>query len=225
MNRRELRQRVLYRLNDDPNDPTFYTQSAIDDALNEGMEVLAEDVKAWRRTVMVPKADGQQLYDMRAFADDVYAISRVWDTTYEQRLEVISLASLDQFRQRWWEVTSTYQEYWYSLSPYLFGVYPAPATGQGVLRVDYLAWPKIMDDDEEEPELHEADQAALVEYGVYLGLMQQWEPGRASERFKSYLETFTKAVERQGTGRTDSRRWARTGQGGRPAKYFSRGVR
>lgn len=225
MTRDELRRRALYRLGDDPDVPTFHTTAMIYDALNEALEIMAEDVQAWKRTVYIPKADGQQLYDMRAFADDTYVITRVWDQTYEQRLEVIGVASLDQFRQRWWTVTSTYQEYWYSLSPYLFGVYPGPAGGAGVLRVEYLAWPSALEGPQDEPEIHEADHEALIEYATYIGLMQQWEAARATERFTAFLGSFTQGKDRHGVGRTDSRRWARTGQGGRPAKYFSRGVR
>lgn len=190
MTRGDLRRRILLALNDDPTSPVFWSVHEVDDIIHEAQEVIAEEVAGLKKTAFVPKRDGATFYSLASVADDVMAPFRVFDRDKERRLRVISMQKLDQQRMRFWEVTGDQPHWWYPVNWNLFGVYPSGAEGGGWLEVNYLAWPTEMIDDDESPLLPEADHDGMVLYGVYLGLMQQWDAVRALDYFTQFLQRW-----------------------------------
>lgn len=223
MTRGEIRDRILLALNDATNAPIFWSAGEQDETIQEAQEIVAEEVWAWRRTVRVPKRPGTAYYDLLALAPDCMAPYRVWDAEHEVRLEPITMAQLDSHRQRWLIVQSDFPEYWYPVSWGRFGVFPGIAEGGGTFRVDYLAWPTALRDDDDEPESPESDHDQYVLYGVYLGLIQQHEVARALERFNVFVNQWTDAQARNEVRRLQSRSWRREGQPGRPTHSWDRG--
>ena len=211
MNRKQIRDRILYALNDSPETPVFWSHDELNDVIQDGQEVLAEEVEALKRTAYVVKHDGMRLVNLASIADDVMSPYRIWDNE-NKRLQVTTMQRLDKRRQRWLEVTGDRPDSWYPVSWALFGIYPAQADGGGWLRIDYLGWPTPLVDDGDEPETLDADHDPLVLYGIYYGLMKQWDALRAMDYFTQFIARFTDAEYRNGIERMQSRLWRRNEQ-------------
>lgn len=208
MTRSQIRDRILAALNESTSAPVFWTTAQLDAVIDEASEVLAEEAKAIRRTAFVGKLPGATYYFTRGIAADVMAITRIWLPDQDKRLVACSLAELDAQNEQWPTVGGE-PEYWFPVSWDCFGIYPHPTTGGGVLRVDYLAWPRALLDDDDEPEFREADQDSLVIYGIYDGLMKMWNPGRALELFTRFMQQWETGRARNGVRETQARVYQR----------------
>ena len=206
MNRSEIRQRILEGLNDSATSPIFWTTAQIDTVIDEAQEVLAEEAKAIRRTAHVPMGDGLGFYSSRAIGDDVMSIYRVYTRHNTRRLSAVTLAELDAKNKNWMNVDGDPWE-WCPISWDLFGIYPRPATGGGIMEVSYIAWPAALLDDSDVSEFPEADHDGFVLYGVYDGLLKQWDVVRALELFSLFMERIGRATARSGMRKSQSRDW------------------
>ncbi len=220
MTRAQIRDRILSALNESTSAPVFWTTAQLDAVIDEASEVLAEEAKAIRRTAFVARQAGAIYYFTRGLASDVMAITRVWLPDLNKRLTAVSISELDGQNELWPQAHGD-PEYWFPISWDCFGIYPHPVTGGGLLRIDYLAWPRALLDDDDEPEFREADQDSLVMYGIYDGLMKQWNPGRALELFARFIDQWKVGQARNGVRETQSRSFQRPNNPGQP---FSSGV-
>lgn len=168
------------------------------------MEVLCEEAAAIKRTAFKPLLPGTAYYYTRGIAQDMMAPYRLWLTHLDRRLVAVSTSELDQRNEAWSTVTGD-PSHWFPVSWDLFGLYPCTAAGGGILRVDYLAWPKEMLDDSDEMELTLGDQDAVILYGVYDGLMKALDTARALEMFGLFVERLINAQARSGIWKTDAR--------------------
>ena len=196
MNRQEIRNRILYQLNDSISTPDFWDLSELDDTIQEAQEILAEEVQSLKATAHVPRQDGTMFYSLAAVADNVMSPLRVWLPDEQHRLRPTTMRWLNRERQRWMEDTTDYPDYWFPVSWYSFGVYPGTTTGRGLLAIDYLQWPDEMISDSDEPEFPLPDHDALVIYGVYAGLMKQWDIIRAVDLFTQFVSRIPDASYR-----------------------------
>lgn len=204
MTRSELRTRILDALNEDADSPVFWSTAQIDTIIDEASEVMAEEAQSIRRSAFISREPGKLFYSTRGIADDVMAIYRVWATDLNRRLVAVSAGQLDDQNETWQSVTGD-PEYWFPLSWDLFGIYPHPSSGGGILRIDYFGWPRTLMDDDDEPEFREPDHDGLVLYGVYDGLLKQWNLQRALEIFSRFVERWMDAKERAGVREQQSR--------------------
>lgn len=204
MTRQQLRDRILQVLNESTSAPVFWTTAQLDAVIDEACEVLAEEAKAIKRTAYVSRQSGAIYYSLRGVAPDVMAIYRIWLPDLDKRLVAVSLAELDQHHTTW-QTTTGDPEYWFPISWDCFGIYPHPSTGTGLLRLDYLAWPRQLLDDSDEPEFRDADHDALVLYGIYDALMKQWNAPRALEIFARFMDLWQTGRARSGVRETQAR--------------------
>ncbi len=212
MIRSEIRTRILNALNESTTAPVFWSTAQIDAVIEEAQEVLAEEAQAIKRTAYQALKDGSTYYYTRGIATDMMAPYRIWLTHLDRRLRAVSVKEMDEQNERWIDVNGD-PEYWFSVSWDLFGIYPKPATGGGVMRVDYLAWPRSLLDDNDEPEYRRADHDALVLYGVYDGLMKSWNMATAAELFNRFMERWTDARARAGIREIQARALQAAAQG------------
>lgn len=219
MTRAEIRQRVLDGLNDPAG--VFVTPTQADQSIDEALEVMAEESGAIRRTAFLALQEGTMLYWLAAIAPDVMAPWRLWLVTEERRLTAVSMRDLDH-RHETWPTVNRLPDYWFPVSWDLFGIWPSPSTGGGVLRVDYLAWPRALLDDADEPEVQLSDHDALVEYGVYDGLAKRWDVKPMLEVWSRFGARVGFSRARTGAGRVQARGF-RTGQA--DTQGFTSGVR
>jgi len=204
MTRAEIRTRILEALNEDASSPVFYSLSQIDAIIDEASEVLAEEAQAVKRTAFIPLREGFTYYYTRAIAPDMMVPYRITLTHLDRRLEAKSVFDLDRHNEVWATVTGD-SWWWFPVSWDLFGVYPATATGGGVMRVDYLAWPELLLEDEDEPEFPSADHDAHVFYGVYDGLIKQWDVERGLQMFNLFIDQWGNAKFRSGIDKVQAR--------------------
>ena len=217
MTRAKIRDRILTALNESITAPVFWTTAQLDAVIDEAAEVLAEEAKAIRRTAFVARQAGAVYYFTRGLADDVMAITRLWLPDTNRRLTAVSIAELDA-QNSTWATTTGDPEYWFPVSWDCFGLYPHPATGGGLLRVDYLAWPRPLLDDDDEPEFREADHDSLVMYGIYDGLMKKWDAARALTLFTRFIDQWQTGRARNGVRENQARVYQRNSTQGGPSR-------
>jgi hypothetical protein len=192
MNRGEIRNRILRALNDPLDGSGFQTLAETNAVIDEAQEILAEEVRDLHRTCYFPMRGGQSWFDIRACAPDICAPYRLWSQTDERRLEYTSIDSMDTNRVRWLETLSERPTRWYGVTHDVFGIYPSLAgDASDVMRLDYLAWPKELDDDSRSPEFDGSLHDTLVLYGVYDGLLRRWDILRATDIFTQFVGHFT----------------------------------
>lgn len=204
MNRAAIRDRILIALNESTSAPVFWSTAQVDASIVEALEVLSEEAQAVRRTAMVGLKPGSTYYPLRGVANDIMAPYRLWLPHLDRRLTAVTIGQLDRQNETWPTVTGD-PEYWFPVSWDLFGVYPHPSAGGGMIRIDYLAWPQALAQDDDVPELRGADQDALVLYGVYDGLMKQWAAPQAIEMFARFMERWAVARDRHGMRENQAR--------------------
>ena len=220
MTRSQIRDRILAALNESTSAPVFWSTTQLDAVIDEASEVLAEEAKAIRRTAFIARQAGSTYYFTRGVAPDVMAVYRVWLPDLNKRLTAVSLAELDAQNETWATATGD-PEYWFPISWDCFGVYPHPSIGGGLFRMDYLAWPRTLLDDDDEPEFREADHDAIVLYGLYDGLLKRWDADRALTIFSRFMDQWQAGRARSGVRETQARTFQRPNAPGHP---FSSGV-
>ena len=186
MTREEIRDRILLGLNETTSDPSFWTLEEVNSVIGDAMEFLAEEAKLIKRTAFVPLREGATYYFTASIAPDIMAPYRVWHSTNDWRLAPVTMSDLDQRSLTWGTVTGD-PKLWFPYAWNVFGIWPKPASAGGVLRVDYVAWPPPLLDDGDQPEIPESDQNALVLYGIYDGLLKQWDLQRALAVFSELV--------------------------------------
>jgi len=187
MTKSEVRTRILESLNDSASSPVFWSTSEIDDVIQEGQELLAEELAIIKRSALVPLREGATYYYTQGIASDIMVPYRLFLTDLDRRLDVLTMRQLDERHETWITISGD-PWHWFPVSWDIFGIFPHPAAAGGVLRVDYIAWPPAPQDDGEELEFSEPEQDALVLYGVYDGLLKQWDIERALKTFALFLE-------------------------------------
>ena len=212
MTRGELRTRILETLNEPASAPVFWSAAEINALIDEGMEVICEEAQAIKRTVFVPLRPGTAYYSLRSLGPNIMAPWRLWLHTQERRLTVMSMSELDRQHETWPTVTGE-PWHWFPVSWDLFGLWPAPSAGGGVLRVDCLAWPRALQDDDEEPELLAADHDALTLYAVSEGSAKRWDVATMLSAWSLFLKAAGASTARSGVGRAQSRAFQRAEAG------------
>lgn len=220
MTRTQIRDRILAALNESTSAPVMWSTAQIDAVIAEASEVLAEEAKVIHRTAFTARQAGVTYYFTRGLAPDVMAMTRVWLPDLNKRLTAVTIAELDAQNATWATATGD-PEYWFPVSWDCYGIYPRPASSGGLLRVDYLAWPRTLLDDDDEPEFREADHDSLVLYGIYDGLMKQWNVQRALQLYSRFLDQWATGRARNGIRETQARVFQRPGS---PGVQFKSGV-
>lgn len=193
-------------LNEDPDDPIFWSAAEINAVIDEGAEVLCEEAGAVKRTHFLPMLPGCTYYSLQALGPRVMAPWRIWNHTRNRRLEPVSMTDLDQRIIVWNTVTGD-PWHWFPVSWDTFGLFPHPSAGGGILRVDTLEWPRALQDDDDEPELMAGDADALVAYGLADGSAKQWDPSTLVLAWSLFMQRITGAADRVGAGAAQSRAW------------------
>jgi hypothetical protein len=197
MTRLELRSRIFNALNVSATSPIFWTTSEMNDILNEAQEAFAEEAKAIHRTALVSLRAGASYYTTASIAADMLAPYRLWMQSTDRRLTAVSLDQLDRYHERWLESSGT-PEVWCPISWDWFAVYPHPTVGGGIIRVDYIAFPRDLQHDDDKPEFYESDQEALIYYGVYQGLLKRWDLATALDTYGRFVEWMRVGVANSG---------------------------
>src|SRR5207245_2532411 len=98
MNRLKLKTRILEKLNESTTNPTFWSLSQIDDIINEGAEVLAEESRLVKRTVTTTVRPGTSYYQTRGIAPDMMGIYPISLPDQRLRLRAVSPLQLAAYQ-------------------------------------------------------------------------------------------------------------------------------
>ncbi len=207
MTKGELKLRVQAALNDTTG--VAWTESQVGYALLEAAEVLAEESRGIKRSVLVPLQEGANYYYVQAVAPDMLFPYRVWSQRDERRLTALTLKELDQYHEQWDTVTGD-PEVWCPLSWDCFVLWPRPSDGGGWLRIDYVAWPQEIEDDEEW-EFPDQSQDALVHYALYDSLLKYYDKEAADTHLSLFLMQGLQGSNRSGLRKDQAREWGREG--------------
>jgi hypothetical protein len=207
--RGEIIDRILTGLNEATVGPVFWTRAQIAQGVNDGAALLAEELASIKRTALVGLAPGCTYYRTRGIAQDCMAPYRIWIPGRNRKLIPVTVEQLDAFHLEWNTVTGD-PEYWAPMGHDWFAVYPHPAQGGGIMKVDYLAWPRELTDDDDRPEFPEADHDSLVLHGVYDGYLKRWAVPEAMTVFAQFADRFSKGKARSGVNQLNGRTWQKS---------------
>jgi hypothetical protein len=202
--RAALRTRILESLNESATAPVFFSAAEINAVIDEAAEVLCEESRAIKRTVYVPLRPGSAYYSLRGLGAEIMAPWRIWLHSGNRRLTAVSMRELDDRHQTWPTVTGD-PWHWFPVSWDQFGIWPRSSVGGGLLRLDCLAWPRALQDDDDEPELLLADHDAITLYGLYDGSAKRWDAMTVVQAWSLFMARTGKSVDRTGIGRMQSR--------------------
>lgn len=180
MNRQEIRTQILRSLNDDPNDPVFWSKDEINDNIQEAMEIIAEEATSLKRTYYTVRRAGTFIYEIEGIGDNIQTPYRIWLPDLKRRLESWSLTDLDREHSLWMDVTGD-PWVWVPIDWRQFIVWPIPATQGGTMEVNCFVWPDELMLDTDEPEFHWSDHEAIVRFGEMDGYLKQWDVRRATD--------------------------------------------
>jgi hypothetical protein len=203
MKQSEIRSRIADAI-DDP-DMIFMTEAQLNHSIDEAMEVIAEKTRNIRRTAYVSLREGVNFYFLQSIAPDMMYPYRIWNQQNNLRLIPTTIDEMDE-RHRTWMETSGNPECWFPVSWDYFGIYPHPAAAGGVLRVDYIAWPRALMDDDDEPELPESSSDALSLYGITEGQLKEWDAKSAMANWAMFARALGESNARTGVNRVQIRR-------------------
>jgi hypothetical protein len=208
MNREEIKARIAVGINDDPDDPVFFDEAQFNALVDDAVEFIVAETRSVRRTCFVPLRAGSMIYSTRSLADDMMFPLRIWNNQNDHRLTATDFQTLDKTYERW-QRTNQDPQCWFPVSWDLIGIWPWPAAPGGVLRIDYLAWPRSLQDDEDEPELLEITHEAVILYGRYMGMLKQWDADRAKDVFKDLAKEEIMGKAKSGILRIKHRSFSR----------------
>lgn len=197
MNRGEIRNRILDGLSDSFSAPVSSSEAQLNEVIQEASEVLAEEIEAVKRTVFFPLQEGVTYIYTPGLASDLMMPKRLWNPTTNKLLTAVSIKELDAHMEDWESVVGN-PESWASLSWDCFAIFPHPATAGGVLRLDYLAWPRALLDDEDEPEFPESVHDGIVLYGLYDGLLKRYDVQHGIDMLNEFTEIWTRGKPTSG---------------------------
>lgn len=208
MKQSELRTRIAEALDDADN--IFWSETQLNRSIDEAAQVIAEECHTVRRSAHFSLRQGTTFYWLASIAQDIMIPYRLFSMTDNRRLTATSINELDQHDENWL-VTSGPPQVWFPVSWDYFGVYPRTVTAGGLVYMDYIAWPRDLLDDDDEPEVPEASNEALTWFGIYEGHLKQWDAHNAVQFLTQFLELQQKNKARSGINRVQERSFHRTG--------------
>ena len=209
MNRQELRTRVLNSLNDSPTQPVYWSADEVNDYLQEGYEVMAEEAPIIKRTFLIPRRAGTLVYQIPGVGGNIMAPYRIWLPDLKRRLASATLADFDARHERWMTVTNV-PWYWAPVSWDQFVIWPSPTTGEGWLEVDCYCWPAALLDDFDEPEFVASMHQALADYAESLGYLKQWMPQEVARMWQAFFGEQGHTRAQTGVNQSQGRFWIRS---------------
>lgn len=213
MRRSDLRERILHLVNENLTSPIFFSESQVNRMIQEAYEIIAEEVTTLRKQAFLVTEPGRHWYTTYEISPTCISPFRIFTDRTNQRLIPLTMDEVDDHYTQWQAVSSDQPQWWYPMAFDTFGIWPGPTEGGTILRIDYVAWPDELADDNDEPLLREIEQDLLVLYGQYDGLVRQWEIPRAMELFNRFALSMRDSQYKLDVRRFYRMNFDRSGQG------------
>jgi hypothetical protein len=197
MNRGEMRTKTRRKLNEAS--ATFWTDTDINDALNEGYAEMADASEFYERQAMVPTLKGRTYYDLSLILPDTFlSPRRAYNPVTSRWLDPTDPLQQDHHNFVQWELTQGEPIRYLMRGNWWMGVWPKPAQDGPGMRLLYTAIPEAMSADTDEPlfpvEFHEgipefAISELLGQSRVTTLALAHWK------RYRAYEEALTAYVD------------------------------
>ena len=161
----DIRSRVRTRF--EASSTTRWSNADVNDAINDGIEELAEATGYYERYVSVPLKEARTYYDLRAFGDETpLSVTGVWHEAGNRWLEPAAHTDI-QFSE--WEDTPGNPIMWFTRGAWWLGIWPRPSSEPDEwIRVYFTGIPpRMAEDGEGVHQLPEEFVPAVEEYTLY----------------------------------------------------------
>jgi hypothetical protein len=161
-----------------------WTDQGIYDAVNEGLEELAEATLFFERYVTIPLVADRTYYDLRGYLpESAIGVTSVWDTTTSAWLTPINQGDLG-FR---WEESAGEPQFYFLRGANWLGVWPKVSTTSGFIRVHFAGLPpRFTTPQSVLSDLPDDYVPALEEYALYELSAQDGETDKAIAHYQEY---------------------------------------
>ena len=165
---------------------TRWTDAAITQAINEGLETLAESTSFFERYCTIPLSSNRRWFDLRGFTPEtVVRIKSIWTSNRNEWLRPVSVEDLPYD----WHKSVGEPQVFFVRGIYWFGVWPYETSGSGYLRVYFSGIPSRL---EGIPaviaDLPDDHIPALEDYALYQLSVQDREHDASIRHYQSYLK-------------------------------------
>lgn len=188
----EQKTEVFRRLNESSSSPTYWTESDVEGALNEGYAEISDVSEWYERNASISKLKNRTYYDLRTNLSDTFlAPRRCFNPQTNQWLDPISVRTLDFKTYRQWELNPGEPQKMFMRGLWWLGIYPKAGADSGTLQLYYTALPTEMAADGDEPAFPQEFHLGIVSYALYELRYQERETAAALRYFAEYKEYET----------------------------------
>lgn len=195
--------RVLETLDEELDDPIYWSRSDVETAINEGMVTLADYTEYHEVALTIPQLAFRQYYDLRAHVqrgEQFLAPRRVHNLANNRWLPWSDTRVLDHTLYNQWEGTPSACEKVVTRGLFWLGVYGTASGDSGTLRASAVTIPNLLIDDSDEPQFPRQFHLGPVEYALYDLEVQDGELDLALEHYEAFTTIafdFQAHVERR----------------------------
>ena len=185
----EMRTEVFRRLNENSVSPDFWTQSDVDEALNDGLEEISDASEWYERHASIPILNQRPYYDLRTNLGDDTILSpgRALNVQTNRWLEPTYVRDLDYHTYRRWEnITTGQTERMFLRGLWWLGFFPQNGSDSGFIRFWYTSLPPTLVNTYDEPGFPREFHLGLVEYALGDLLGQEGETKKAMKFWAAY---------------------------------------
>jgi hypothetical protein len=171
MNRGELREKILWRLNQDTDSPQFWEEDFINELIDEAYVNFMSNTYTLETSTTLSLLAYQHLY---LLASNCLRVLRVFYATTDKVLDPLSWASLQLHDPHWTETTGTRPEYYVFLPPDKIFLYPAvTADSSDAITYYYTKIPSDLLSDTSSPDIPEVFHDAFIDYPLAIALLRE----------------------------------------------------
>lgn len=168
MNRGELREKILWRLNQDVTSPQFWEEDYINDLINEAYLNFVTKTKVLETSTSLSLIAYQNLYKL---ADDCFVINRMYYETTDKIIWPVSWSALAGHDPKWTTTTGSRPEYYVFIPPNRIFLYPqVTADASDAVTYYYSKMTTNFTADSESPDFPAVYHDAIIEYALALAL-------------------------------------------------------
>lgn len=165
----------------------FWTDQDIKDAINEGMDELADIAEYYERQATLPMLAGRSYYDLTSvLPDTVLSPRHIWNTTTQRWLEQVDTLQMDGgYRQ--WELVHGEPEKFVIRGHWWLGAWPKRDTDSSSLRLYYTGIPDHLSASTDVPPFPQEFHMGPVEFALSDLNSQQRETKRAVKHWNEFM--------------------------------------
>ena len=205
MNRGQIRDKILYMLNQDVDSPQFWEEDFINNRIDEAYMNFVSRTKILETSASLTLLAYQNLYE---FASDCLVVNRMYYETTDKMIDPATWSNLVKFDPSWSDKTGDRPERWVFIPPNKMFLYPAvTADSTDAVTYYYSKMPADFTADTTSPDFPAIFHDALIEYPLTVALLRMGSAGylkmangywaKYQEKIKSAKKFNSRTASRQ----------------------------